>query len=88
AEALDATGQPDLAWRIRRHAWLEVRNPQLLRNVPPGQLHEWRDRLAALAPLFMSADDSARVMRALLRSDVTLPPRPDGQSTPANGPAL
>jgi hypothetical protein len=88
AEALDATGQPDLAWRIRRHAWLEVRNPQLLRNVPPGQLHEWRDRLAALAPLFMSADDSARVMRALLRSDVTLPPPPDDQPVPANGPAL
>lgn len=88
AEVLEATGQADLAWRIRRHAWLELRDPQLLRNVPPGQLHEWRDRLAALAPLFMGADDSARVMHALLQSDVTRLPVPDTAPIPADGPTL
>lgn len=88
AEALDATGQPDLAWRIRRHAWLDLRDPQLLRNIPPTQLRDWRDRLAALAPLFMGADDSARVMRALLQSDVTLAPSSDTGRIPADGAAL
>lgn len=88
AEALDASGQPDLAWRIRRRAWIELRDPALLRNIPPAQLREWRDRLAALAPLFMPADASNKVMRALLDSDVTRLARPDASAQPADGPAV
>ncbi|MBV8625660.1 MAG: tetratricopeptide repeat protein [Herbaspirillum sp.] len=88
AEALDATGQPDLAWRIRRRAWIELRDPQQLRNIPPNQLREWRDRLAALAPLFLPADAGARVMRALLDSDVTSLVPPEKAVLPADGPAL
>ncbi|QDD67256.1 tetratricopeptide repeat protein [Herbaspirillum seropedicae] len=88
AEALDASGQPDLAWRIRRRAWIELRDPARLRNIPPAQLREWRDRLAALAPLFMPADASNKVMRALLDSDVTRLVRSDAPPPPADGPAL
>lgn len=88
AEVLDATSQPDLAWRIRRRAWVEVRNAQQLRQVTPQQVEQLRDRLAVLAPLFMSGDDSARVMRALLKSDVTSLMPPENRSLPADGPAL
>ncbi|WP_243397893.1 tetratricopeptide repeat protein [Herbaspirillum robiniae] len=89
AEALDATGQPDLAWRIRRRAWVELRDPKVLRNIPPTQLKEWRDRLAALAPLFMQSDAGLRVMQALLKSDATRLAQPaDKNLPPADGPAL
>ncbi|KAF1041246.1 MAG: hypothetical protein GAK35_03442 [Herbaspirillum frisingense] len=89
AEALDATVQPDLAWRIRRRAWFELRDPQVLRNIPPTQLREWRDRLAALAPLFMQSDAGLRVMQALLKSDAAkLTQAPDKNLPPADGQAL
>lgn len=89
AEALDATGQPDLAWRIRRRAWFELRDPKVLRNIPPTQLKEWRDRLAALSPLFMQSDAGLRVMQALLKSDATKLTGPaDKNLPPADGPAL
>ncbi|MBP0600582.1 tetratricopeptide repeat protein [Herbaspirillum sp. LeCh32-8] len=89
AEALDATGQPDLAWRIRRRAWFELRDPKVLRNIPPNQLKEWRDRLAALSPLFMQSDASLRVLQALLKSDATRLVAPaDKNLPPADGPTL
>ncbi|HEV2610355.1 MAG TPA: tetratricopeptide repeat protein [Noviherbaspirillum sp.] len=71
AECLDANSQPDLAWRIRRRAWLDLRKPEVLRNAPPDQLRALRDRLAATAPLFMGGDGAQYVMQALLRADVT-----------------
>ncbi|WP_334190089.1 tetratricopeptide repeat protein, partial [Noviherbaspirillum sp.] len=71
AECLDANSQPDLAWRIRRRAWLDLRKPEVLRNAPPDQLRALRDRLAATAPLFMGGDGARQVVQALLRADVT-----------------
>ena len=89
AEALDATGQPDLAWRIRRRVWIELRDPAVLRNIPPAQLRDWRDRLAGLTPLFMQADAGLRVMQALLKADAASLAAPAGRSAPAaDGPAL
>jgi hypothetical protein len=81
AEVLDAVSQKELAWRIRRHVWLDLRNPDVLRKADPQQLNTLRDRLVAVAPLFMSGDGADRVMRALLRADIRtlvafVPPQP------------
>ena len=70
AEALDATAQPDLAWRIRRRVWLDLRKPEVLRNASADQVLALRDRLVAVAPLFMTGDGAQRVIQALLRADV------------------
>jgi len=88
-ECLDATGQPDLAWRIRRRAWIALRKPEVLRNADPAQLRDLRDRLAALAPLFMQADAANRVLKTLLRADVSKLAEPVPVAlAPADGPAL
>ena len=81
AEALDAVSQKDQAWQIRRHVWRDLRNPDVLRKANPEQLGILRDRLVAVAPLFMSGDGADRVMRALLRADIStlvafVPPQP------------
>ncbi|WP_344761849.1 tetratricopeptide repeat protein [Actimicrobium antarcticum] len=89
AEALDANSQKDLAWRIRRRAWLDLRDPAVLRKANPEQLGALRDRLAAVAPLFMSGDGSERVMQALLRADVrTLIADAPALPTPRSGKEL
>ncbi|MFL9925599.1 tetratricopeptide repeat protein [Herbaspirillum lusitanum] len=88
AEALDATSQPDLAWRIRRRAWFELRDPQVLRNMPPSQSREMRDRLASLVPLFMQSDAGLRVMQALLQSDAAKLSQPEQHLPPVDGPGL
>jgi hypothetical protein len=85
AEVLDAVSQKELAWRIRRHVWLDLRNPDILRKANPQQLNTLRDRLVAVAPLFMSGDGADRVMRALLRADISalvafVPPQPAPRS--------
>ncbi len=78
AEALDANAQPELAWRIRRHAWLDLRKAEVLKQFDPAHLTALRDRLASVAPLFMNGDGAFAVMQALLRADVVslsaLPP--------------
>jgi hypothetical protein len=71
AEALDANSQKDQAWQIRRRVWRDLRDPALLKQVKPEQLGAMRDRLVALSALFMNGDGAARVMRALLRADVS-----------------
>jgi hypothetical protein len=91
AECLDANNQPDLAWRIRRKAWLELRKPEVLRNANPAQLRDMRDRLAALAPMFMQADAANRVLQALLRADVgtlTATAPEEKMAAAVDGPAL
>lgn len=89
AECLEANSQPDLAWRIRRKAWIDLRKPEVLGNANPGQLRDMRDRLASLAPMFMQADASNRVMQSLLRADVAkLAATPETVPVPADGPAL
>ncbi|MFT5533946.1 MAG: hypothetical protein ACI802_002182 [Candidatus Paceibacteria bacterium] len=85
AEVLDAVSQKELAWRIRRHVWLDLRNPDVLRKANPEQLTTLRDRLVAVAPLFMGGDGADRVMRALLRADIStlvafVPPQPTPRS--------
>jgi hypothetical protein len=71
AEALEANSQPDLAWRIRRHVWLELRKPEVLKQTDPESLKALRDRLAAVAPLFMDGDAATTVLQALLRADLS-----------------
>ena len=71
AEALDANSQRELAWRIRRRVWLDLRKPEVLRKAPLDQWINLRDRLVAVTPLFMSGDGASRVMQALLRADVS-----------------
>ncbi|EGF33372.1 hypothetical protein IMCC9480_461 [Oxalobacteraceae bacterium IMCC9480] len=71
AEVLDAVSQKEQAWRIRRHVWLDLRKPDVLRKANPDQLITLRDRLVAVAPLFMNGDGADRVMRALLRADIS-----------------
>ena len=92
AECLDATGQPDLAWRIRRRAWFDLRRPETLREMDPAQLRDMRDRLAALVPLFESSDDADRVLKALLRADVSHLPDPSPEllagAAATDGPSL
>lgn len=89
AECLEANSQPDLAWRIRRRAWIDLRKADVLRNANPGQLRDIRDRLASLAPLFMQSDASNRVMQSLLHADVAkLAATPEAVPVPADGPAL
>lgn len=85
AEALDATAQSDLAWRIRRRVWTELRRPERWRNASPDQTIALRDRLVALAPLFMDGDGALRVLQALLRADVS-PAGPARPSQPEPAP--
>ena len=68
AECLDANAQPDLAWRIRRHVWTELRKPEALAALQPAQYAAMRDRLAALAPAFAGGEASWRILQALLRT--------------------
>jgi len=82
AECLDANAQPDLAWRLRRKAWLELRRPEVLSAMEPSRLLDLRDRLAALAPLFLDGDRGGAVVRALLRADS------DGDGAPASDTAI
>ena len=89
AEALDATAQPELAWRIRRKAWQDLRRPEVLARIHPDQLLAARDRLAASAPLFMGGDGASRVMAALLRADARkLSQHPAAGETPKDGKEL
>lgn len=68
AECLDANSQPELAWRIRRHVWTELRNPAVLAELQPAQFAAMRDRLAALAPAFAGGEASWRIVQVLLRT--------------------
>jgi hypothetical protein len=86
AECLDANSQPEQAWRIRRHAWTELRKPAVLTQLQPEQYAAMRDRLAALAPAFTGGDASWRIMQALLRTGqpelaqpASQPPARDGR---------
>ena len=73
AECLEANSQPDLAWRIRHHAWLNLRKPEVLSAASPDQLLALRDRLVGLGSLFLNGDQTQRLMQAVLHADaVTL----------------
>ena len=88
AEALEANAQPDLAWRIRRRVWLDLRKPEVLRQAGPDQVIALRDRLVAISPLFMNGDGARQVIQALLRAEVSqltaAVPVPDAPRTGAD----
>ncbi|MEW9900735.1 tetratricopeptide repeat protein [Chitinivorax sp. PXF-14] len=63
ADALEQAQQPDIAWRIRRHAWAALRQPQ-----PPDQPQAMLAQ-ARLALQFAPADTVAPLLRQLLRQD-------------------
>ncbi|HEY8606587.1 MAG TPA: tetratricopeptide repeat protein [Noviherbaspirillum sp.] len=88
AEALEATSQPDLAWQIRRHAWRELRKPDVLRQADPETLGALRDRVVALAPLFAGGDQAASLLRALLHADLAALRDPMPLRAPRNGQEL
>ena len=82
AECLDANSQPELAWRIRLRAWQDLRKPEILKTLSPDSFHAFRERLAAMAPLFSASDDAQRIIQQLLRADVAslqAPPKPSAQ---------
>ena len=70
AECLDANSQRDLAWRIRRHVWVELRRPEVLAAIPADQLGAMRDRLASVSQIFAAGDGAKALIEALLRADL------------------
>lgn len=71
ADCWEANSQPDVAWRIRRRAWSELRRPEVFRNMPPTRFTELRSGLAKLAPSFFDTSDGAkRILQQLLRAEV------------------
>jgi hypothetical protein len=79
ADALEQDNQPDMAWRVRRHAWIKVRQEIAKtgpKNPPPLDLLQAQARLATMnAP----GDQSLVVMRNLMRQDQAI-------DTPSNDP--
>jgi tetratricopeptide (TPR) repeat protein len=69
ADALEQNNQPDIAWRVRRHAWIQVRAElaKLKRDLrAPLPLLQAQARLAAQST---PGDPSLAVIRNLLRQD-------------------
>jgi predicted Zn-dependent protease len=72
ADALEQHGEPDMAWRIRRHAWVKVRQ-EMARNrggeQPPLELLQAQARLALQST---PGDASLAAIRNLMRQDQSL----------------
>lgn len=64
AQLLEQTGQQDMAWRLRRHAWLNLRQAQASAR-DTGQ----RQALAQLALRFAPGDAGMQWLREWLRQD-------------------
>lgn len=89
AECLEANSQPELAWHIRRRAWLDLRKPEYLKTLSDDSFNTLRERLAALAPLFGTSDDAQRIIQQLLRADVKILQTPSqAGDTPRTGKAF
>ena len=72
ADALEQAAEPDMAWRVRRHAWIKVREEK--HKLPEGEnpsLVLLRAE-ARLAITFEPGDRVAATMRNLLRADAGL----------------
>lgn len=65
ADALDQTGAVDAAWRVRRHAWLEL--PRAASAAHGERLREIEARRVALAMAFENSDAARARLYALLR---------------------
>ena len=77
ADALERNLQPDMAWRVRRHAWTTIRRDVQKNERPQRELLQAQARIAAQ---FMPGDQGAAVIRELLRLDAgadTISPDPD-----------
>lgn len=89
AECLDANMQGEVAWRIRRLVWTELRRAEVLASLAPAEWNALRDRLASLAQVFVPGDRAKAVVEALLRADLKDLVRPAAPAPlPADGAAL
>lgn len=89
AECLEANAQPDVAWRVRRRAWLELRRPEVLARLSGADWRALRDRLAALSQVFTPGDRAKAIVEALLAADLTAIVRaPAPAPLPSNGAEL
>ncbi len=66
ADALDRNLQRDEAWRVRRHAWVKIREAVEKKERPPLELLHAQARVASQ---FMPGDEGLAVIRNLLRQD-------------------
>lgn len=66
ADVLERNLQPDMAWRVRRHAWLKIREEVQTKARPERELLRAQARVAAQ---FMPGDEGLAVIRNLLRLD-------------------
>lgn len=66
AQTLEDAGQADMGWRLRRHAWLNLRPADLPADRRPEALRA----MARAALRFAPGDGSAAWLRELLRQDV------------------
>ena len=68
ADALDQSNQPDAAFRVRRHAWIKIREE--VAKQPQGKVPlQLLQAQARVALQFMPIDQSSAVIRNLLRAD-------------------
>ncbi len=72
AECLEANAQPEVAWRIRRKVWMDLRRPEVLAAIPDDLLISMRDRLAAVSQTFVAGDRAKALVEGLLRADLKL----------------
>ena len=70
AECLDANAQPEIAWRVRRKVWTDLRRPAVLAALPADLLVSMRDRLASVALVFAAGDRAKLLIESLLRADL------------------
>jgi len=78
ADALDATGRTDAAWKLRKRAWTELREAPLARM---DENAETRNRVVALAMRFGPAEQARALLAQLLQErDALTPPSPLDQS--------
>ena len=68
ADVLDRNIQPDFAWRVRRHAWIQIREQVQKTPKPPLELIQAQARLVSQ---FYPGDQGLALMRHLLREDNT-----------------
>ncbi|HYC46732.1 MAG TPA: tetratricopeptide repeat protein [Burkholderiales bacterium] len=69
ADALEQNNNPDMAWRVRRHAWIKLREE--MAKKPPQRRPELElaQAQARVAMMSMRPDQTSEVMRHLLRLD-------------------
>ena len=72
ADALEQNNQADMAWRVRRHAWMKVRQELAKRKGDARPPLELLQAHARLATQFTPGDPAMAVMRNLLRQDQSI----------------